>query len=846
MITIADYYRKNKPTVANSKEFDFLFDEKSFFPEAVYIGEFESVTGHRAPVLIPIAETNGICFLTHAENRELIHRTMQTFALRLMMSLPSGLCKFTLYDGTGLGVNLITLSNISSKIKGENILTEPEELKRALNTAKTDIPNVIQKVLGHKYLGKSLIDYNMEAGELAKPYHFIFITDFPHSLSKEHGESIEKIIKSGKQAGVFLVMSFDTAWLAKNNNDYNPMSVLDNMTTIYEAAGSYYVKNLPNEKLYNRSFFQLNLEESFPDSETIEKLQDNINNLLKNLKKVEVDITSKLTENNLWTGNGSLGLEVPVGKVNITDLQYFTLSVEDGTTDTPHHCLIGGATGSGKTVLLHNIICNTAWLYSPEEIQFILLDYKEGTEFKLYENLPHAKVLSIRSEREYGVSVFEYLNNEIERRGQLFKNQNVANIAKYNAKSEEKIPRILVVIDEFQKLLDGNMKTANFITGALDDIGRRGRSFGINLILSTQSLSGISTNQTLSLSHLGLRVMLKLNTAKDCDQLLGSLNHAPFAALTKKGEAIYNARGGLTEGNLRFQTAYMSDSKLMYFINVIKEKVIEKYYTETPFKRFIYDGNTQADIGNNSELAGKIHEIDDKKCKAYIGEPVALLDEHTAYALRRQNESNVLIIGQDTASATAIIYHSLNQIIPQSSPQSRFYVCEKINVDNDFYGKLNPLTEKFSNIKIVENDADVENVITEVFNEMEKRKSENKAASRIVLALVDMYNARNLRKSGYNASPTAQKLIAILKDGPAFGIHVIAYANSFANFSAILEPVHTMNEFEVKIELRGGEAYKMFANTSADQQKATPANNFVANILLPQQNETRKFKVYSI
>lgn len=843
MITIADYYKKNKPTVANSKNFDFSFDEKSLFPEGIYIGEFESITGHKAPVLIPLAETNGICFLTHSKNRELIHKTMQSIALRLILSLPSGLCKFTLYDGTGLGTNLIALSNISSKIKGENILTEAEELKRALNTTETDIPNIIQKVLGHKYLGRSLIDYNVEAGELAKPYHFIFITDFPKSLSKEHGENIEKIIRSGKQAGVFVVMSLDTSYQSKNDYDYNPIHILQDMTTIYESSGSYYIKNIPNEKLYNQSF-QLYLDNNFPDAETIEQIQDKINNSLKETKKVEVDITSKLTENNLWTKNGSLGVEVPIGKVNVTDLQYFALSIEDGTADIPHHCLIGGATGSGKTVLLHNIICNTAWLYSPEEVQFILLDYKEGTEFKLYENLPHAKVLSIRSEREYGVSVFDFLNDEIERRGELFKNQSVANIAKYNAKSEEKIPRILVVIDEFQKLLDGDIRTTNFISGALDDIGRRGRSFGINLILSTQSLGGININQALS--HLGLRVTLKLNTTKDCDQLLGSMNHAPFMALTKKGEAIYNARGGLTEGNVRFQTAYLSDSKLMYFINTIKEKVAEKYYTDTPFKRFIYDGSTQADICNNPELKSNIYHVDDKKCKVYIGEPVALLDEHTNYTLRRQNESNVLIIGQDIASAVSIIYHSLEQIIQQSSQDSRFYICEKINVDNDFYGKFNSLSEKFSNLKIAENDFDVETVITEVFNEMEKRKADNQAGKRIVLVLADIYNARNLRKSGYNASPATQKLTAILKDGSNFGIHTIVYANSFTNFGAVLEPMQTMNEFEIKIELRGGEGHKMFGGVNYDPQKASPASNFIANIQLPQQNNNLKFKVYSM
>ena len=360
MITVADYYKKNKPTTANSREIDYSSDEKSIFPESIYVGELESATGHKVPALISLAETNGICFLTHSGNRELIHQTMQTIALRLILSLPAGLCKFTLYDGKSSGANLISLSNISAKIKGENILTDPNELKRALDAAQKDIPNIIQKVLGHKYLGKSLIDYNAEAGALAKPYHFIFIADYPNLLTKEHAESIEKIIASGRQVGIFVIMSMDTSCQLKNDYDrFNPMSVMDNMTTIYESTGSYYIKNLPQQDLFNKSF-QFYLDNSFPDAEAIEQIQDKINNSLKKGNNAKVDITLHLTEKNFWSRNGSLGVEIPIGILNVTNLQNFMLSIEDGNESVPYHCLIGGATGEGKTVLLHNIICNTA------------------------------------------------------------------------------------------------------------------------------------------------------------------------------------------------------------------------------------------------------------------------------------------------------------------------------------------------------------------------------------------------------------------------------------------------------------------------------------------------------
>lgn len=843
MIVTADYYKKNKPTIANSKDFDLSLEDKTYFPEGLYIGELESLTGHKAPFLIPFEQTNGLCFLTTNENRELIHKTMQAIALRLLLALPTGLCKFTLYDGTGLGTNLIALSNISSKIKGENILTDPDELKRALNTAKSDIPNVIQKVLGHKYLGKSLIDYNLEAGELAKPYHFLFITDFPTSLSKEHGESIEKIIRSGKQAGVFVILSLDTSYQTKNNYDYNPQSILDTITTVYQSNKSYYIKNLPQAEFLN-SKFKIHLDNDFPDFETIEQIQDEVNNALKEVKKVEVDITSKLTQNNLWKSNSSFGIEVPIGKLNVTDLQYFSLATQDNDTQPPFNCLVGGSVGSGKTVLLHNIILNSAWMYSPDELQFILLDYKDGVEFKAYENLTHCKVLSIKSEIDFGISVLDFIQNERERRSELFKSTNASNITEYREKTNNTLPRIVIIIDEFQRLFQGSSTQQKNAGDYLDDIARLGRAFGINLILSTQTLSGISS--TNYLKQFALKICLKLNTASDCDQILGAMNHAPFTALTKKGEAIYNSRGGLTEGNIRFQTAYLSESKLSYFINNITDEVVKKYGTKEPFKRFIYDGSVSASIENNENLQGKPFEVNDKKCLVYLGEPAALVEEHTNFTLRKQNESNVLIIGQDTASAVSIIYHSLSQIVPQSSTESKFYICDKMNVDSEFYGKFNVLTDKFSNIEIVENDLEIENTINQVFDELEKRKQDKTITNRIVLTFVDIYNARNLRKSGFNASPVAQKLVTILKDGSSFGIHTIVYANSYANFSAVLDPLQLVNEFEIKIELRNGDGYKIFGGANMDTQKSTPTSNNIANIKTPQNNEIQKFKVYTL
>jgi hypothetical protein len=769
------------------------------------------------PYCLAISKTNGVCFLQTNENKDAIYKTIQSFVLRLLLQITSGLLKLTLYDGEGSGKNLKGLSHIDRKIKGENILTDQSELKRALEAAISDMNTTIQKVLGSKYADKTLVDYNETAGKQAKPYHVICITDFPNGLGKEHFDLISKIVKSGKQAGVFVVMnSIDVSSLRRE------MSVIE---------ANFLDKD-----------FNLYLDSYFPDTDLLERIQEHIKAEIKKAGKVEVDIN--IGEDKLWQGNSSNGIETPIGQLNVTDLQYFTISVEDGTSDTPHHCLIGGATGSGKTVLLHNIICNTAWNYSPDEVQFILLDYKEGTEFKVYENLPHAKVLSIHSEREYGISVLEYINAEIERRGKDFKSVNAQNIAKYreNENTGKKMPRLLIIIDEFQKLLDGDIKTSSYASASLDDIGRRGRSFGIHLILSSQSLSGVDINQALS--HLGLRIALKLNAERDCDYFLGQGNHIPFKSLQKKGEAIYNAKSGLTEGNVRFQVAYLSDKEIGEKISILRKKSAEKYGSDKPFQRFLYDGNVSASIENNKNIP-KEYVPDYRKCKVYIGEPVALEEEHTSYSLLRQNESNVLIAGQDILAAMSIFNHSIQQIIPQSSEASQVYVCNKVNMDNEYYDKLDSLSEKFSNVKVLENDSEIQKTIEAIFDDVEKRKIESNK-SRIILAFTDIYNARNLRKSGYTDSPLAQKLITILKDGPGLGIHCIVHASSFENLKNILDVHSMLNEFNVRIELRGGEGYRIFQSSNVGVEKSTPDNWNIANMQTSQMNGIKKIKVYSL
>src|SRR5207302_10138506 len=108
----------------------------------------------------------------------------------------------------------------------------------------------------------------------------------------------------------------------------------------------------------------------------------------------------------------------PLGRAGATKRQHLQLG-----RGTSQHVLIAGKTGSGKSTLLHALITNLSLLYSPDEVELYLIDFKKGVEFKTYASheLPHARVVAIESDREFGLSVLQRLDAELKVRGEKFR-----------------------------------------------------------------------------------------------------------------------------------------------------------------------------------------------------------------------------------------------------------------------------------------------------------------------------------------------------------------------------------------------------------------------------------------
>jgi DNA segregation ATPase FtsK/SpoIIIE, S-DNA-T family len=292
----------------------------------------------------------------------------------------------------------------------------------------------------------------------------------------------------------------------------------------------------------------------------------------KTIKVETVNFTNFYPEI-LWQSNSQQELRAPIGLTGARERIEFWLGENDEKL-TVSSGLLAGKPGAGKSYTLHSIILSLAMQYSPEELELYLLDYKEGVEFQIYVDpnrsetqnhsreldetraLPHAKVISIESDREFGLSVLQAIQKEIETRGQLFKDIGVSELKDYRQKTNKQIPRVLVVIDEFQYMFQDNDAITRELNQLYEDITRRGRSFGVHLLLASQSLNINNINNRIY-GFIPLRMAMQMDQTT-ANIVLAEGNTDAVELLDRSGRIIYNTEFGRKRQNQLGQIADVS------------------------------------------------------------------------------------------------------------------------------------------------------------------------------------------------------------------------------------------------------------------------------------------------
>jgi hypothetical protein len=466
---------------------------------------------------------------------------------------------------------------------------------------------------------------------------------------------------------------------------------------------------------------------------------------------------------------------------------------------------IVGQTGSGKTNLMHVLITTLALNYSPDEIELYLIDFKDGVGFKQYATcrLPQARVIAIQSEREFGLSVLQGLEAELKRRFDLFRGAGVENLAEYRAKTKEKMPRLLLIVDEFQDFFQPQDGLDQQARSFFERIVRQGRAFGIHILLATQSLSGTAALPSSTQEQMGIRIVLQCSET-DAGLILAHGNHAA-RQITRRGEGIYNDASGRIEGNKPFQAPLYSDSDFEKCMGAIRRLADAVGNTAGPL---VFEGNEPARIEECQPLASLAATATwpEKRGMAtiWLGEPVAIRPPIAA-RFQRQAGRHLLILAREEQEGLGVLYSAWAALLAHHSPASgvRFLVMDYADPDSDWGGLSTGIQEKFEHQIELLNRRSLAEHVTALLRETSQRlNNTNVKTASIYVMLLGLHRVRDLRPDDSAPFRPGERTLAdsfaqLLRDGPEAGIHVLAWADTLANARRTLD--RGMREFGIRV-----------------------------------------------
>lgn len=217
----------------------------------------------------------------------------------------------------------------------------------------------------------------------------------------------------------------------------------------------------------------------------------------------------------LWAEQAASHLEVPIA-IREDNGEVLTLSLQRNAP----HTLIAGSTGSGKSVLLQNIILSIAATNTPNEAQIILIDPKLGVDYFTLESIPHL-THGIIDDQDIALDVLKNLIEEMNRRYQRFRETRTSNLVSFNSKvsQEERFPIIWVIHDEFAEwMMIEEYKQQ--VTSIVSRLGVKARAAGIHLVFAAQRPDANVMPMQLR-ANLGNRLILRVDSEGTSELALG-------------------------------------------------------------------------------------------------------------------------------------------------------------------------------------------------------------------------------------------------------------------------------------------------------------------------------------
>lgn len=601
-----------------------------------------------------------------------------------------------------------------------------------------------------------IISYNVENKTILTPYEIVVLLGRPNSSIMSQ---LSPFIENGHKYGLYFF-----ALYSKEESDAETHSFLRIIGK--NCPVSEFVDRCAAPITYNESL----VEEVFSYIDRESRSEDRVQSITQDVEQLsETPYADAIKD-----------FSVPIGETNGREA-YFRLSNQH------IHSFVIGQTGQGKSVLLHDVIAGSILRYSPEQLQIYLLDFKMGEELYHYKNVKHIRaLLASGSDLKVTLEIMKDLKNKMEERSNLMREVKARNLEEYNAVSTEKMPRILLVVDECQELFrdsvhrqPGEAADMLDIRNIVIDIARKGRSQGVHLLFATQTLSGTQLPPDIK-NNLTDKYLLRC-AQEDAEQLAPGSSKKVLQL--KVGNLLHTST---SDGESTFQ-AYFPDVESMVKAAIRKAEQIQVG------KQFVFDGKTILPFDGAT-----IEWVKDKSRRGpsfALGKSLDVKQEIIGSTMKAENTENILFIGYNHTHVCRASLSALFSLMLANQTQNqgyKFYCLDLLQSEDEAVATpLEALRRKgLEMLKSSQCGAFLSEMAEAI------RKQEEKKVVFFILgqerfkAVRDDYEIPGAapqaaeRPMGFGRQPVKtyrSELKYILENGAEYGIHVLLQVDKVSN-----------------------------------------------------------------
>ena len=650
---------------------------------------------------------------------------------------------------------------------GEKILrhiNDVQELNETIKYLHEHVRSVLNVIQGRT---ESLLEFRQQLSPKVEGFKLVVLSTIYHLLSDEIRDKLTVLLKAGPAAGVtFLIHSMK---LKVNEEILNLTQLCDvDERMVYGDDGAVRGQFDPQS------------------ADDLISVSRDVASAVANAQVEPVAFSEVQPLDAPWSQSSRDGISFAVGTYGMSTIEV-TLGDE---LNQRHNALITGAVGQGKSNLISVVVHSLCQRYSPSEVEFYMLDFKEGVTLQAFAPdpstgsfLPHARVLGLDADREYGVNVLRHLFAIYRQRMATFKAAGVQNIRQYRlADPEAVMPRIVVVIDEFQVLFADQDSVATTASDLIIKGARLFRACGIHFILASQTISsGYLLGGTAGEGLFGqvpVRIALK-NSLAESHATLGFKNDA--ASHLRSREAIVNLDYGELSSNRKTTIAYADDAILAELRTAWWQQAQD---TVTPPE--VFEGEHRLSLHDDERFLTNLQSR-----HAMLGRRITVGVAPLATDFSTDVGRNLALFG--TGPGHTILLNAALSLL-HSTPAAEIIVLdlasdwhspEHDNVRIPFERQLTRLGSTYRVVDKHQADALVDELV-----ERAAFTADNASAPPVYVIGLGLERWRS----------DTTKIKTLFANGPLSGIHLLGWWNKYSSFKAMVG-LGGDNNFDIRIAM---------------------------------------------